>query len=381
MERALMDKKESSLFSMIKDGVVGFFIGVANIIPGVSGGTFLLIFGIYQRVIGALNGMSISTIKELISLKIAIVTSGFSKKSFRNFYAFMQKNDFVFLIRLVIGALVAIVVLSTIMKMLLTNYFSVTYSFFFGLILVSIIIPIKLIKEKKLGIIVFLFLGVILTIYTTMAVNPYDKAKLKSDRYQEKLAKQSSVVDAQKEDGKEGTFKYIGKYSVSEFSYAALCGAVAISAMVLPGISGSLILILMGEYFEIISAISGLKHLYLDYILFLGVFALGMGFGLLLFARLVDFVFKRFYNATMAFLIGLMFGSLYALWPFKKYVVMDQYIKASGNITLVKDAIIYTNNNIFPNEFATIWPAFLTFIIGIGIMSFFVRYSKSHKMN
>ena len=376
-----MDKKESSLFSMIKDGVVGFFIGVANIIPGVSGGTFLLIFGIYQRVIGALNGMSISTIKELISLKIAIVTSGFSKKSFRNFYAFMQKNDFVFLIRLVIGALVAIVVLSTIMKMLLTNYFSVTYSFFFGLILVSIIIPIKLIKEKKLGIIVFLFLGVILTIYTTMAVNPYDKAKLKSDRYQEKLAKQSSVVDAQKEDGKEGTFKYIGKYSVSEFSYAALCGAVAISAMVLPGISGSLILILMGEYFEIISAISGLKHLYLDYILFLGVFALGMGFGLLLFARLVDFVFKRFYNATMAFLIGLMFGSLYALWPFKKYVVMDQYIKASGNITLVKDAIIYTNNNIFPNEFATIWPAFLTFIIGIGIMSFFVRYSKSHKMN
>ncbi len=142
----------------------------------------------------------------------------------------------------------------------------------------------------------------------------------------------------------------------------------------LPGISGSLVLILMGSYFDVISAISALKTLNLDTFAFLSVFTLGVLCGGLLFARLVSFVLERYYNATMSFLIGLMIGSLYALWPFKRTIVMArQYIKQEGLVRLLEHVPVQTNINVLPGSDDPLLTALLFFVLGGIIMMGFVR--------
>jgi putative membrane protein len=132
----------------------------------------------------------------------------------------------------------------------------------------------------------------------------------------------------------------------------------------------------MGQYHEVISAISGLKTLQLDYFVFLAVMSIGMGFGMLVFARVISFVFKRFYDGTVALMIGLTAGSLYALWPFKQTVVMDQYVKHAGKITLIENSVIQTNINILPGDIASGLLALLIFAVGAGIVIGMERYSK-----
>jgi putative membrane protein len=154
---------------------------------------------------------------------------------------------------------------------------------------------------------------------------------------------------------------------------AALAGAIAISAMVLPGISGSLVLILLGQYYEIISAISALRAPTIDIVLLLAAFGIGMAAGLPLFARLVGFVLQRFHDQTMAFLTGLMVGSLYALWPFKRTEVLDLYARVGERITLVRDTLVHTNRNALPGGLTEALLAALFCLAGIGCMAFFVR--------
>jgi putative membrane protein len=354
-----------------KELIVGFFIGVANIIPGVSGGTFLLIFGIYERVIGILNNLGPKTFKTILNKKLAILTSPDKKEATKNLFQTIADLDLWFLLRILIGALVAIIVLSSIMKGLLVNHFSVTYALFFGLILISIIIPYNLLKQKKIIYLLPFAIGTILTLFVSLSVNPYDKTKGKSDIYKARLESKEVKISTKADSDK--TFSYIGRYTPADFGYSAFCGAIAISAMVLPGISGSLVMILMGEYFEVISAISGMKTLHLDYFVFLGCLAIGMLIGLLLFAKLVDFIFKRYYNITMSFLLGLMVGSLYTLWPFKEYIIMDQYVKHSGTITMIKDAIVYTNKNTLWETPQQLISVIISSLIGSAIMFFFVK--------
>lgn len=357
----------------LKECIVGFFLGVANIIPGVSGGSFLLIFGIYEKVIEALNKLNGSVVKNILSRSIKTVFSFGKNGTAKQLLDYLTTYNIPFLIRLLIGALVAIVVLSSIMKILLTSHFSITYAFFFGLILVSIIIPVKMLKNWKPLHLLFLVLGASLTIYVSSAVNPYDKAKSKSDMYQVQYEKGEDKTPQKKSLAK--VFTFTGQYSVSEYLYSGFCGAVSISAMVLPGISGSLVMILMGEYFNIITAISSFKSLNctLDTFLYLGVFALGMLIGLASFARLVNFIFKRFYDGTMMFLIGLMVGTLYTLWPFKEYITMDQYVKSGGVISVIKDSVIYTNVNIIPQDGSTILYTAISALIGGLIMWWFSK--------
>lgn len=206
--------------------------------------------------------------------------------------------------------------------------------------------------------------------YVTYAVNPYEKIKKKSEIYQDQYLKNQ---DFEKEKQAVTAFSLTGKYTFYEYGYALICGTVAISAMVLPGISGSLVLILMGEYFEVISAISGLKTFHLDNLAFLGCFGIGVVAGGFLFAKFLDAVLRRYYNATMAFLMGLMVGSLHALWPFKKSIIMaQQYIKKDGVICIAQNMKIYTNINEIPHIESQLLFPLVSFIIGCIIMSFFV---------
>jgi len=365
-----MIKKKTEQLSLIKEIFIGFCLGTANIIPGVSGGTFLLVFNIYERVFSILSNINKTSIFEFSACVIRIILNVGKAGTIKAFVDFLQKNDFLFLFKIMAGSVAAIVSLSSLMKYLIINHFSVTYALFFGLILVSIIIPVKMLTNKKAYLIIFVILGIISTVYVTIAVNPYEKAKIKSDAYENQYMKHQQVQQKQPDTK---LFSFIGKYTMDEYIYASTCGAIAISAMVLPGISGSLVLILMGEYFEVVSAISGLKTLNLDSMAFLGCFGIGIIFGGLFFSRLLNIILKKYFNPTMAFLIGLMAGSLYALWPFKKSMIMaHQYIKKDGIICILENIRIYTNINELPQMGSQLYLPLTAFIIGCIIMFFFI---------
>jgi putative membrane protein len=144
--------------------------------------------------------------------------------------------------------------------------------------------------------------------------------------------------------------------------------------MVLPGISGSLVLILMGAYYDVLSAISALPFFRLDAMLYLGCFSLGILAGGLLFARLLSFVLRHYYEATMAFLLGLMLGSLWALWPFKQVAVLEtRYIRENSIVILLENVAVHTNVNVLPALDAGLGWAMVLFLAGCGIMYGFVR--------
>jgi putative membrane protein len=360
----------------IKDLLMGVCLGAANIIPGVSGGTFLLIFNIYERVFSIINCISRPLLVQAAGLAGRWLRHPLQKYTFGAVTSFCKENDFAFLFKLIAGALIAIVGLSTVMKHLLTHYFSLTYAFFFGLILVSILIPIRLIPRFKIYLLGFACLGAALTVMVYVQVNPYDRMKHKSDFYQTVYESRIHAQTDRPDNGAAAPPALPG--AGAEYLYAALCGAVSISAMVLPGISGSLVLILMGAYYDVLSAISALPFFRVEAILYLGCFGLGILAGGLLFARLISFVLRRFYDATMAFLLGLMLGSLWALWPFKQVAVLEtQYVRENSIVTRLEDVVVYTNVNVVPAMDGQMGWAVILFLAGCGIMYGFVRAQET----
>lgn len=364
----------SAASATIKELLMGFCLGVANIIPGVSGGTFLLVFGIYERVFLILNQIN----KTFVLKCLKLVCSCFSQpvQGVKNFYAFFRETGFSFLFKLAAGTAVAILALSSLMKYLLLHHFCVTYSLFFGLILVSIIIPVKMLKRFDTWAVVCLLAGIGITVWVSAMVNPYNKIKMKSDSlsrvFQVQAACAAELGGSVPESGKNAST--VQGYSPKDYLYILLCGALAICATVLPGVSGSLVLILMGTYFDVISALSELKSFHWETFLFLGIFGAGVIFGGLMFARLVSFVLYRCYNATMAFLCGLMVGSLYALWPFKETVLMArQYVKQAGEVICLENVAVQTNINVLPTKDDPVIAAFVFFVLGGIIMMLFVR--------
>ncbi len=381
--------------SLAKELFMGVCLGTANIIPGVSGGTFLLVFNIYERVFAILNRINKALVLRCAGIVFCVVKNLGKNGCIQDIISFLKETDALFLLKLMVGAVTAIIALSSLMKYLLVYQFSYTYSLFFGLILVSIIIPVKMLNSLKGSVVFMVLLGMSLTVFVSWSVNPYDKVKIKSDHLERQYQHLSSGGDRgavpgpgtplenqlKKEPKKPetpGLFAFFGKYTIEEYVYAGICGAVSISAMVLPGISGSLVLILMGAYFDIISAISGLKSGHLDTLAFLCCFGAGIVVGGLLFARLINFVLKRYYNATMAFLIGLMAGSLHALWPFKKVMIIArQYVKQEGGILVVENFQVHTNLNILPSSGHQLLVSLLFFFVGCAVMAAFIRAESS----
>ncbi len=355
----------------LKDLLTGFAIGTANIIPGVSGGTFLLIFGIYERVISALNKLNGTALKEILTSMVSLLKEPGSKEKRKRFWSLLKQFEILFLIKLVGGAVFAILTLSSAIKLLLQFHQTPTYGLFFGLILASIVVPLKLFKKLKPYHIIPFIAGTAITITVANGVNPVEKITQKSEYY--KIRYESG----EKENTKATPLSFSGSYSAGEYLMAAVAGAVAISAMVLPGISGSLVLILLGQYFAVLTAISGAKSLMLDQLLFLGALSIGMVTGLLLFVRIVNFVFGKFYDGTVAVLTGLIAGSLFALWPFKEALSMDYYGKVNGTVQFIQNGLVYTNKNILPEASPETAITFVTILIGIAVMVPFLKHEKA----
>lgn len=291
----------------------GVAIGLANIIPGVSGGTMALILGIYQRLITAIGNLGSRTVTSLFRGRAAFAEE-------------MRRIDALFLAVLGVGAIGAIVAVARLMTYLLEHQHDPTYGFFFGLVLVSVVVPYRMIKRRSVGALLACLLAIAIVVGLTMTMSGADKLASAQKKAAQKAAAAQKVEGTAVQQQAAQTVPRDPRTLLLFF----VAGAIAISAMILPGISGSFMLLLMGVYFDVLACITGRQFL------LLGVFAAGCGAGLVVFTRLLKFLLDRFHDVTMAFLLGLVVGSLWAIWPFKshgmaggKRVDMDNILPAS----------------------------------------------------
>ena len=262
-------------------------MGAADVIPGVSGGTIAFIMGIYDEFVGSLASINMEAVKLLFSGK---------------FKAFWKHINGSFLLSLVIGIGISVVALAGIMQYLLANKPIQTWAFFFGLIVASSIFIIRGISGWKLREVLFLIFGVILGI-TICTLSP-----------------------TQTPDG---------------LWFIFLSGAIAICAMILPGISGSFILLILGKYQYIMGVISDLVSGVNigQNILIIGVFGIGAVIGILAFSKLLHWLLARWEKETMIVLAGFIIGSLVKVWPWSNPEALTQ-ADAAGSM-LYGSAILF----------------------------------------
>ena len=295
----------------------GFLIGIANIIPGMSGGTLALVLGIYERLISALRRIGLSTVKKLLG------GATLRKNALEAAKAELRRIDFSFLSLLGIGAIAAILLTSKLIVYLLNHHHDATYGFFSGLILMSILIPVRMLKAfgwKEL-LVLLIAIALILSLSIGTSEKQLDRVAHKSGNE----ATMSSEV-SERETGLPTSWELVLFFG---------SGALAISAMILPGISGSFLMLALGVYFPLLTAINTIlegipavlkgifKESMLGSLLIIGFTAVGCLFGLLAFTRLLNYLLERYRNLTVTFLIGLMVGSLYGLWPFREFAMVD----------------------------------------------------------
>ncbi|MDX5320971.1 MAG: DUF368 domain-containing protein [Bacteroidota bacterium] len=249
----------------------GIAMGSADVVPGVSGGTIAFITGIYDRLLGAISGVNVHSIKLLFKGKIM---------------EFLKAIDYQFLLVLFAGIGTAIVSLAKLITYLLKNHEVALWSFFFGLIIASSILVIRQIKKWNPVAVICLVFGIAVAWYLT------------------------SMQQTQMPDNLVGDF---------------FAGFIAIIAMILPGISGSYILVMLGKYEHILGMISNFET---GNIPSLAVFAVGCLSGLLVFARVLKWLLEHYHDVVVAALCGFMIGSLNKVWPWKE--TLETYIDRHG---------------------------------------------------
>ena len=237
--------------------IKGAIMGAANVIPGVSGGTMALVMGIYERLINSINQLNFNTLKKIFT---------------RDFKSFAKDTDLFFLISITVGIFVSIFSLSILLEFLFETHKIFVLSYFFGLIFASVFFVGKTIKKYS-PLSIFLFLIGFLIAGGIVFISPSS--------------------------------------SNSSFLFLIISGAIAMCSMILPGLSGSFVLLLIGNYELIICAINDLNFSILV------PFGIGAVSGIILFAKLLQFIFKKFRNNTISLLTGFIFGSLIILWPWK----------------------------------------------------------------
>jgi putative membrane protein len=293
----------SYLIILLKGGI----IGIANIIPGVSGGTLALILGIYKRLIESLHNINAETIRVGLTWLMS------PRKQWPLLQAEWQRIEGMFLCLIGAGALGAVVLASRFMETILVSYHDAAYGFFFGLILVSIVFPFQYLKRLSWKEWLSMVIAAVFLVGLDVSVSDQEKLDKAEASHQRELFKEAKAHSAETGEPLPEDFASMPEVDLDAAKLLLIfsAGAVAISAMVLPGISGSFMLLLMGVYFDVLTAINQRD------LLVLAVFAAGMAVGLLTVVRLVNWLLEKFYNPTLAFMIGLMAGSLWSIWPFK----------------------------------------------------------------
>ena len=236
----------------------GMMMGAADIVPGVSGGTVAFITGIYDTLLGSIRAVDLQFLGKLFKLDIK---------------GAWQHVNGGFLLALLLGIGTSIFSLARVISWTLEHHPVPLWAFFFGLILASALVLLRQVQNWSAARALCLLSGVALAVF--IALSPV------------------ATLDV----GLAGVF---------------LSGFLAICAMILPGISGSFILVLLGMYSTVLVAVKSLD------LMFLAVFAVGAASGLMCFSRLLYWLLHHFHQATMALLTGFLFGSLAVVWPWKR---------------------------------------------------------------
>ena len=245
-------------------GARGFTMGAADVVPGVSGGTMAFILGIYDELLDSISAVDMSFIQRILTFKW--------REAFANF-------PWKFLLSIALGILIAILTLANALHWALENHPVYIWSFFFGLIIASILVVLRRVGKWSL-------LNIVAAVGAAV-----------------------------------GAFVLVG-LTPSETPHTPvllfLSGAFAICAMILPGISGAFILVLLGKYAHVLAAVKSLD------VTTVAIVGLGAVVGLLSFARLLRWMLHKNHDLVVAILTGFMFGSLRKVWPWKTFEPVNE---------------------------------------------------------
>ncbi|MCD4737459.1 MAG: DUF368 domain-containing protein [Bacteroidales bacterium] len=243
--------------------IKGTAMGAANVIPGVSGGTMALITGIFERLINSIKSFNLKALRLVLGGKIK---------------EFIKYTDLWFLVSVFTGIVLAIITLAKIFDYLFVNYPVYIWAYFFGLVAASIYFVGKTVKKWQSSVILTFVFGATIAVIISL-LNPATENR--------------------------------------NFIYLIICGIVAICSMILPGLSGSFVLILLGNYQLIaIEAINAKDFSILFPVL------IGAVVGLVAFSHFLSWIFKKFRDQTISLLTGFILGSLSVLWPWQKMKYM-----------------------------------------------------------
>ena len=276
-------------------------MGSADVLPGVSGGTIAFITGIYDELISTLGNINISLLKLIIK---------------GDFKVFWIRANLKFLLILFFGIFASIFTLAGLISFLLKHHPEPLWGFFFGLVTASIFYIGKTIEKWDAKVITSFVLGAVIAFLITIA----PPVQMSNNLF-----------------------------------YVFISGAIAICAMILPGISGSFILLLMGSYSTIIFAVKD-KNL-----LLLAVFGSGCAVGLLLFSKLLKWLFAHYEIIIVSLLTGFLLGSLNKLWPWKLNTDQLLVVHSDGDKEFIQ-------NNVMPNlDSEFLWILLFVFL-GFGLL-------------
>jgi len=276
-------KEGRSLINYIVLAAKGFCMGAADVVPGVSGGTMAFILGIYEELLNAIKSFDVKSLKLLVTFRMG---------------AFFEEISWKFLLFLGLGILTAIFTLAKFLAWLLANEPVLIWSFFLGLILASVVTVSKRVTQWTASRWISLLCG-FTGIYVVVGLVPVS--------------------------------------TPNDLWFLFVSGAVAICAMILPGISGSFILVLMGKYQFVLQAVNERDFLVL------AVVAAGACVGLAAFSRLLAWLLVKYHDLMVAMLTGFMIGSLRKVWPWK--VTLESLVDSHGKTVPTVEA------NILPSSF------------------------------
>ncbi|MEC7646173.1 MAG: DUF368 domain-containing protein [Bacteroidota bacterium] len=288
----------------------GMGMGIANVIPGVSGGTIALITNIYEEIINSLKSFNRTAFKLLLSLKIKEL---------------VKHTNLYFLTAIFSGSIVSVFTIANVFEYLFVYYPISIWSFFFGLILASIIFVSKRVQNWHIQSISTLIIGIAIAFSISLATPATENPNL---------------------------------------FFVFICGIIGISGMILPGLSGSYILILLGNYkLLMVTAVTELN------ITLLSVFFLGSVFGLMSFSHILSWILKKYKDATLSLLTGFIIGSLNIIWPWKeitKTIIINGTEKAIGYKSFLPEI---SNNTLF---------AIILMILGFILVYLLENYSSKN---
>lgn len=320
-------------FSVILKGMA---MGIAEVIPGVSGGTIAFITGIYETLINCIKSVDQHTIKDLTTFK---------------FQSLWVNLNGPFLSRLLMGMVVGIGLGVFGVSHVLEKYPEVLWAFFFGLILASVPLMVGQIRDKRGSLLVPFLIGVFVAFGIT-SISPMNGS--------------------------------------TNFFYLFFAGAIAISALILPGISGSFMLLIFGLYTLIIPTLkSFLSSPSIEAFIILAIFGTGCLFGLVFFSRIISKAFSEFHDGTIALMCGFMLGSLNKIWPWRNpLIALDKESNTSldisaqniQNLMLNPDNFkILSEQKVLPSDYYTepyVLLSIIAFFAGLGLIGVVWKWGR-----